>query len=84
MTLIEARQVIENSQLDYDCYDEIYEGLTILKKYHKDTEFDYSFAHDQIWCCINFADSVVLMSDEDITLMGSMGWIESEDYWSHF
>jgi len=84
MTVDEARKIIENTEWDHDCYDEIYEGLTILKKYHKATEFDYSFAHDQLWCCIIFANSVVLMLDKDIKRMAGLGWIESEDYWSHY
>lgn len=85
MTIDELKMLIENSYDDVESKDSIYEGLTILKKYHPHSGMDYSFAHDQMWVNAYYVDEYLKsMPDEDVKRMVGLGWLVSEDYWSHF
>ena len=87
MTREEAIKILEESEWKHDSIDRIYEGLTILHKYDRngDENWSYSFQHDQFWVgAADFDDYVERMSDEDIKRMGELGWMEDEDSWSHF
>jgi len=93
MTALERRQVTIDELMKLvvdgvECVfskDCIYEGLTILKKYHPHGAVDYSFQHDQMWISGKYAeDYLKIMSNSDAKLMVGLGWIVSEDYWSHF
>ncbi len=85
MTVTEAEKVInEAKSVKYGTVDCMYEGLTILKKYHTDEIFNYNFEHDQAYVgAVDFEEYVSVMSDADVERMGQLGWFESADSWSH-
>lgn len=84
VTTDKAREFLEACERVYDGSDSIYEGLTILKKYHKDRTFHYSLEHEQMWVGAgDFDEYIEVMSDEDIIRMGQLGWMEDEDSWRH-
>ncbi len=84
MTAEEAREYLENCESTYDQTDRIYEGLTILKKYHEDAKFSYNFGHEEFWVgAVDFNLYIEVMSDDDIKRMGELGWMEDEDAWRH-
>ena len=92
MTVAEAKKVIEDvdwygDSEDYGSVDDLYEGLTILKRYSKGKPLQYNFQHDQAWFGaedMDFEAYVRIMSNEDIRRMGNLGWFEDEDSWSLF
>jgi hypothetical protein len=60
--------------------DNILRGLNILTKYDHLLEQD---THNQRIYAGNFAHLVEVMSDEDVERMAELGWLESEESWSH-
>lgn len=83
MNITAALEVIKNSKYDKDCPDPIYEGITILRRYHKELKCNYSFYDDQLFVGVfRFETYIAEMSDEDIVRMASLGWFESEDSWA--
>ena len=85
LTRGEAKGLMDGD--DWGCAkgDQIYEGLKILKKYHPTVRFDYYFQHDQMWVTgFYFDDSLMVMPFAAVNRMSQLGWLENEDYWSHY
>jgi len=87
MTTDEAKAIIDSIEGSYTVkavgkVDRIYDGLTLMKKYHSNIR--YAVGRNQIWCGVDFDESVAEMSDEDVRSMAEMGWFQDEDSWSHF
>ena len=83
MTLGEIAECLD-STYDPGICDSVYKGLAILHKYFDPAEFDCVFAHDQMWCGIQYAPDTNKMSTEDIKEMCHLGWMIDDGYWSHF
>jgi hypothetical protein len=81
MTREEALKLIKETETDYTQKQHILLGLQILAKY--DDYLDCSFEHDQMYVC-DFDASIEKMTEEDVRLLASYGWIESVESWSHY
>ena len=86
MTREEVEVIIDQTESKYDSVDRIYDGLTILHKYTKDSKWSYSFCHDQVFAGptnMDLDEMIVNMTVDDLTQLGELGWFIDEDSWSH-
>jgi len=81
MEIENAKILLKSVNTDFKLKNRIFRGLQILSKY--DENMTFCAEHDQLYVC-NFADTVTEMTEDEVVEMGRLGWIESEDSWSHF
>ena len=82
MDVDKAREIYENDAYDKVEGHDLIKGMQILAPYSSD-EFDYAFAHDQMYF-LDFEKSVKQMTEAEVKTLFGLGWHEDEDSWSLF
>ena len=82
MDVKRAKQIIEETKVDYLLGDRILSGLNIINKYNRVGEIISGAEHDLVYS-VSFESTVERMSESDVTYLAVRGWFEKLGGWAH-